>query len=382
MDDDTLSPIERSYMEENDCKSILRVSLSADHRNHGFLEIRDTQRQHEFTDAEIKMTLAIARQTAIAMNRAQLYRALEQSEARNTIILDSQPDMVFQHASDGTFVDFRAGNEARLYTMPENFLGKKPEDVMPPEVSLLARQAIERVQESGEPQVFEYDLIMNGQVRQYECRMVTAGPGIIFSFARDITVRKQAQQHELDLSLERERVKILEEFVSDASHDLRTPISNLKSRIYLLRRAQSEEAQERQVEVMETEIMRLENLIEDLLTMTQLDADSSTDSYSQIDINYLLQELVDASQFAARQKNIDLSFHPQNIPRIPGNMGQINRIFANLLNNAINYTPEGCISIYTRLKDNGVCVEFSDTGIGIAPEDLPYIFDRFFRADK
>lgn len=187
----------------------------------------------------------------------------------------------------------------------------------------------------------------------------------------------------MELKLERERVKLLEDFINSASHDLKTPITNLKSRVYLLSKARDDATRERQIGVIETEVLRLERLIEDLLTMATLDSLSAKLTFENVDINVLLHDACRVANALGSAKNLTVMAHTDSrLPRIQGEPVEINRVLMNLLNNAINYTDQGQIDIIAAESDGGILIEIKDTGTGIPEEEIPYIFDRFYRADK
>ncbi len=373
----------REHMRLYDCKTILAFPLVHDERRIGIIELWDSRTKRSFSPDELRLLQAISKQVATAMNHTQLYTALQNSEARNSLILEALPDTVYRHNARGKFLDANPSEQA-THTLPTDLLiNRLPHEVLPETVADLLLRAIREAIDSHKPQIIEYDLRIDGQARHFESRLVAVTQDEILAFVRDITQRKQAEAHQIELSVERERVKILENFISNASHDLRTPIANLKSRLYLLQRAQNENNRDRQLDVINKELDRLEALIEDLLTMSQLDSSLVETAQERVLLNGLLGELVEANQALAEKKGLGLYFQPNpDLPAIVGSPRDLNRAFANLISNAINYTPQGTVHISSGLTRNYIIVMIKDEGIGIYPQELPYIFDRFYRADK
>jgi PAS domain S-box-containing protein len=372
-------------METYGCKTWMDVILLVDGKPIGFLEIWESRCHREFTTDEINLAKSIAHQVAGVVHRVILYAALQQSQRGNQAIIDALPDMVFRLDTEGCFLDMKYDSPEQLAVSPQNIIGKTIYDILPLDVADRTMRAIQMALQTNTVQIFEYAMApLNGIVRNYEARIVTAQAGEVFAFVRDITERKQAESRQIELTVEREQVRILQHFISDASHDLRTPIANLKSRIYLLRKAQDAERQERQLKVIESEIHRLERLIEDLLTMSQLDGEMLRFSMYEIDLTWLLRELVETHRVTAEQKEITLELVTDTQAKpLVGNATEINRVFSNLLSNALNYTPSGGkVTLKMIAQDDVVVVEVCDTGMGINPEDMPHIFDRFFRADR
>src|SRR5688572_28074709 len=133
---------------------------------------------------------------------------LRQSEARHRALLAAMPDLMFRIQRDGRYLDYHAVSTSELALPPEQFLGRRILDVMPSEMAQISMAYLHRTLESGTEQVFEYTLSgKKNAVRYFEARMVACAPDEVLTLVRDVTERREAQQRELDLRLERHRVQ-------------------------------------------------------------------------------------------------------------------------------------------------------------------------------
>lgn len=180
--------------------------------------------------------------------------------------------------------------------------------------------------------------------------------------------------------------KLKSKFVSDVSHELRNPITNLTLYLELLEFARPEK-QPKYFNILRSQVRRLSSLVEEILTLSRLESSSHQHLYRPIDFNYLIQQVIVAHKPRAQNNQIKLRFEPTTpLPAVWGEPNQITQIITNLLDNALNYTSEGTITITTDLQKNEteteIVLQVSDSGMGIPEEDLPHIFDRFYRGSQ
>jgi signal transduction histidine kinase len=128
----------------------------------------------------------------------------------------------------------------------------------------------------------------------------------------------------------------------------------------------------------------LQHLVQDLRTLSLADAGELTLNYQPVEIAPLLTRVAAVYQHQAEQQGIKLQIQPQaNLPQITADAERLAQVFGNLVSNALRYTPAGGQIVLTaRREANGVSLQVQDSGSGIPAADLPFIFQRFYRADK
>jgi len=171
-------------------------------------------------------------------------------------------------------------------------------------------------------------------------------------------------------------------FIADISHELRTPVANLNMRLYLLEHDTPDKHAEH-IAVLNSQLARLNELLESVLDFSQLDETYTGDvGLEAINLNAVVQEIVEAHRSRAEAARLRLTFDPcADLPPVKATADYIYRILVNLLTNAISYTPSGRIEVrtYANTERGEVCLEVQDTGIGIEPEDIPHLFEQFYR---
>lgn len=190
--------------------------------------------------------------------------------------------------------------------------------------------------------------------------------------------------HTLDAMLDRleEGFRRERQFTADASHELRTPLAAMQAILDVVRARPRSNAEYCQaLDDLAEETDRLQQLAGDLLHLAHSDAAHGVPVCEPVNLAQLLQDVCESMQPLAHVKGLTLDCVTPPVLIVMGDGDELVRMFVNLVDNAIKYTDQGGIKIDVAECEHGRRVTVADTGSGIAPEHLPHVFDRFYRAD-
>ena len=194
-----------------------------------------------------------------------------------------------------------------------------------------------------------------------------------------VVMRDNTNQEKLELSRR--------EFVSNVSHELRTPLTTVKSYAETLldNPGDDKELEKRFLSVIIKEADRMTRIVKDLLTLSRLDeAQTETKEPDDINLQNLLEGVAEKMYITAKKKNQTISYKSLfEVPVFKGDRDKVEQLVINIVSNAIKYTPEGGkVDIVSGMMINEAFIKVVDNGIGIPKENIPRLFERFYRVDK
>lgn len=334
-----------------------------------------------FSTNDQTLLSSFANQAAVAVQNAQLYTdATEEKERLNTL-LDSLSDGILILAANNTVERCNPAIARMLYKPLESLIGRRHEDVMvwetPPQGLTL-----EQAESGGWPLTPHAYLYVEGDIKIDDSLPalpvgVTYVPLIgeggrlrnIICTVRDITKFRQADE-------------VKSTFVSIISHELKTPVALIKGYVSTLRRDDAtwdSEIVQDSLEVIEEEADRLASMIENLLEASRLQAGGISLKRTDVALDGLAKRIAERMQTQTSRHTLQVDF-PEGYPVVLADEGRIEQVLTNLIGNAIKYASAGSILIRGEARPQRVIVCVIDQGPGIAPEDIPHVFDRFYRA--
>lgn len=387
---------------ETNFRSYIGMPIRIQDKVIGFLNA-SARTPNAFNESHLEGMTAFGEQLATALRNAQLYETirhhaaelvqhvadrtaeLERQRTQLQIILDSMSEgVVSSMVTEAGVLQPIYLNEALKRLLGYDLADWREHlvvyEIMADTNPALYQQIFEAIMQQGRWQGETRLRRKDGlEFQAHVCSTRIANSNGIFTGV--VTVIRDVSQEK---ALEEQRSR----FVANASHELRTPITNLMTRLWLLRK-QPERLNEH-LEILENVANRMRYLVQDLLDVSRLERGVIPIECAPMDLKQTITEVIDTQRAEADSKNVHLVCELSDDPlMIWGDARRINQVITNLVMNAINYTPAaGRIlvdSTHETDSDNGVryvIIHIQDTGVGIPPEHLPHLFQPFYRVGE
>jgi two-component system sensor histidine kinase ChvG len=178
-----------------------------------------------------------------------------------------------------------------------------------------------------------------------------------------------------------DRIDAIESFAADVAHELKNPLTSLKSAVEMFARAKDDVSRDKLMAIIRNDVKRIDRLISDISDASRLDAELSRETLEPVDLGRLLKTIVEIYDFTEIPRGVKLALN-MNLPegvRVIGRDERLGQIFRNLIDNAISFSPDyGIVVIDAYTNSNTTRVIISDDGPGVPPENLDSVFKRFY----
>ncbi len=393
--------------------SLIAVPLICENKKVGILYVDDFVPRN-FLPEQIASLALLAMQAAFGIEKFNLLNELEkknQELLHNTeylqAILNNSADMIVTTNSDTKIVEFNSGGE--------RILGYKREEVVGTTVEDMYRHPEERHKIMKKVEKF-------GSITNYETRLRTKDGKMVdislslsqlkdkegkvigtVGISKDITkqkhLEKKLRESNKELAQKVKEVqkidKMKSDFLSIVSHELRTPLTSILGFAKMIQKkfssniiplinmnddkvAKSAEKIQENLKIIAAEGERLSRLINNFLDLAKIEAGKIEWKIEPTNIEGICQSAIYATSSLADERKLSLKFeHDENLPRIKADKDKLIQVITNLISNAIKFTNTGGITIIAKKEEGNIVVQIKDTGIGIKPEFLTKVFEKF-----
>ena len=290
-----------------------------------------------------------------------------------------QLDAILNHMNDGILIINAEGNVERINLAAQSMFNLTSQDA-------INRSAVEVLRQV---QLIELWKACSATGKQ-QVTTVETSPGRLFlqGIATPVTWGEKSSIMLIfqDLTRIHQLELVRKEFVSNVSHELRTPLSSMRALNETLQDTISEEPEVSQkfLKKMDQELDNLIQLVNELLELSRLESGRVPIDRQRVSPSVLLQSAEDHMKLQAERNGLEImTIHNNVLPDVSADFTRIDQVFTNLIHNAIKFTPPGGkITLSAMQEEDQVVFTIEDTGIGISPEVLPRIFERFYKADR
>jgi PAS domain S-box-containing protein len=308
-------------------------------------------------------------------------RALGESERRYRTVIDQAFDGVWLESEGSTIVDVNPGACAMLGYSRDELIGRRATELVEPEPSAPQHASPDQVR-AGDASEWQRRIIgKHGRSVLLAGRSREIAPGLVVSTFRDITrERAEAEERERLLQQAQTANRLKDEFLATLSHELRTPLTAVLGWTRMLVRGEVQRDRiPHALGVIERNAMAQARLVDDLLDVSRITGGRLRLRLVEIDVTNVLRDALEAIRPSAEAKRMFIDVHlPTAIPRITVDPERLQQVIWNLLTNAIKFTPAGgTVHVGAATVPDGVEITVRDTGRGIPPDFLPFVFDAF-----
>jgi PAS domain S-box-containing protein len=348
--------------------SILVVPIQGTLGCWGSLALFDRQNQLSWLNTNFDAVQTTANLIGAAMDRLHYEKTIRLSEMRNRVLVDALPDLLIRADLSGRILDYSVHPSHPLYLQRDSVIGLSLSKIWPSDVVNMIMEPDASDTFVASHWVYGFSLPNHEQI--FEARLHPISPEEALIVVRDITEQARLDQMKTD-------------FINRASHELRTPLTAAMLMVELLQAGGSDEERAEYLNALTSELSRQKQLVDQLLLAGRLESGRMKIDPAPMDLLPVLKEAVKAVKVIADKRKTSIHLHSDGaaIPVI-GDRSALLQVFINLVNNAVKFSPERTIvEVIAQTDVKGETrVLVIDHGLGIPPDALPHLFERFYRA--
>ncbi|MBI5352853.1 MAG: PAS domain S-box protein [Chloroflexi bacterium] len=347
--------------------SFMAVPIQGVLGSRGFLGMFDRRNRLSWPLADFDVVQTATNLIGAALQRIQYEETIRLNEFRNRMIVESLPDLLIRIDPNGVILDYNANPNHPLFVHRDMITGRKLKETWPEEI-------VDRILGDENKKNFTaphwlegFQLPFSSSV--YESRLHPINLNEALIIIRDISDMLRLNEMKTD-------------FINRASHELRTPLTAVILMADLIQQGGTQEELDEYWRIMRNELNRQKKLIDSLLMAGRLESGMMKLESVQLDLLPVLKESMDAVNPIANKKGVSLKLEaPQGPVNILGDNGALQQVFINLINNAVKFSPEGSqIKVIVNSADGFIKVAIVDQGMGISPDAISHLFEKFYRA--
>jgi PAS domain S-box-containing protein len=377
-------------------ESVALIPLKANETTIGLLQIND-KRCNRFTLEGIRYYEGLAQSIGIALAEKQMEEALRQSEETlrqqkdfAQSIINTAQVAILTLDPEGKIITFNPYLEEISGYLLEEVRGKDWFDTLLPARNLdktrkLFKQSLGNINtRSNVDQIFTKD----GKERDIEWydKMLKDAKGNVIgllAIGQDVTERKQTEAKTLEIEVLKQSNRAKTDLLANVSHELRTPLTSIKGNIETLMEKDVEWSKEQQKDLLQSANIaadRLTIIIKNLLDMSRIDSGKMTLDKRSYQVKEILDSASGVLSIIASKHQLKIASLP-GLPPVEADKGRIAQVITNLTENAAKFSPEGSlIEIEAKISEGSIIISVEDHGIGMPPEVVDKIFDRFYQS--
>jgi PAS domain S-box-containing protein len=381
--------VEKASLQGSGVQSAVVVPLVSEEQWVGTLGFHTVLKEQVWTKQTTDLLRVVGEIYINAVQRKQAEERLQYSEQQLRTLVKALPDRTVIFDSAGIYhetlkVYYETSVTAEVYD--EDREGHHISEYYSQEFAAFCLEKISDALQSQKTQVFEYDCPTRGKPYRFEARVIPyqdsqTGQPRVYWVTRDITERIFAEQQRIELTVEREKLDFLREFMDSMTHDLKTPLTVINMNLEFIQRTQDETKKQQRLENIRRQSDIITHMLDDMLAMARLDNLPDLE-FQTLNLQTLLEDVMLYLQPKAESLSqaVDMRIETDAL-EIRGSENEMRRALTNLIDNAIKYTPHGgAISVCIYCENTKTVIEVKDTGIGIKADEVSQVFNRFFRS--